>query len=337
MRLTRAYGVQMNLRTAGVDTIRAKYQVNSSFPINTQSFQEHYKQQGWAFNTRSDSEGEHHSMSLQDGTLRLHGRTGGHFSAELSVPKYQAGGDVSNLALATPQQATETLQHIEGLIGDCFGSCFLEKLSRVDLACDVKAGDLASMANLIAASEAIKLKRVRKRETVKYDKETTFIKGRQQSFRCYNKGAELLAKHKEHAELANDLIQQGVTRLEWQQQYRSGFPVSYIQRPYKHLAQLVKEGFPMGLETLTEKDLIIKIHGLDVSTRLKTGMIAFASTIAHFGIEATQTFYDKRNFYKTKKAFEDNGLSLSQIDTSDAFDFEPLINALELLDTHTLN
>jgi hypothetical protein len=268
-------------------------------------------------------------------TLRLQLRGGRHLAAEFSVPRLLDDSAV-NLRLGTSDEATEVLEYVGSLAGALIpGSTAptLQKLSRVDYACDLYAE--SGGPGVIAAGGQFQFPGTRKLNKQLYPYEGAIIRTPQQTMRTYSKGLELIHKltpgqRKEHAPVIQLALEKGLTRMEHMSRPRKPMSLEYLRGGSQMFADKLQQGFPGGRVYIGGlHKLRAQIDALPVSAQRRTSLIAFATRYATLGYEGMQVAYSRPTFYRQRKQFLEYGLCLDDITQfCGEVDFNPVIKYL---------
>jgi hypothetical protein len=268
-------------------------------------------------------------------TLRLQLRGGRHLTAEFSVPRLLDDSPV-NLRLASSDEAKEVLEYVATLAGlqvPGAGTPELQKLSRVDYACDLWAESAAP--GVIAAGGQIQIPGTRRMNKQLHPHQGAIIRTPQQTMRTYAKGLELeyklSPKERDQYEPIIQLAKRrGLTRMEHMSRPRKAMSLEYLEDGPLMFAKKLEQGFPGGVIYIGGlHKLRVEIDSLDVSAQRKNSLLAFATRYAALGYEGMQVAYSRRTFYRQRKQFQDAGLCLDDITQFHGeVDFNPVIEQL---------
>lgn len=326
----------------GIDTVRATFRVLDVIPHTQEEYRHELFAAGFeAQSRRWMEEGELvHSEVLRwrdpdNPTLGLDLRGGEWLTAEFSAPRLLDDSPV-NLHLADGGQVLELLEDVrqraQGLIPE--SKLALEKLNRLDYACDLVTGDM--LPGVISAASQFRFPRVRKSSTHVYPGETATVRSAQHSFRAYSKGLELehKLKPKQRKEFAN-VIQlakrEGLTRLELTSRPKGGLAADRLFRGAFDFAEHLETGLSGGVVVVGGlAKLEADIAALGLSSQRESTLLKFATRYALLGEDGMKARYSKPTFYRHRKMFLEHGLRLDDVCTYQGqIDFRPAIQLLK--------
>jgi hypothetical protein len=271
-----------------------------------------------------------HNLSYQDGTLRLYLAGGQHLSAEFSAPRL-LNGEAINLDLSDARGVRECLSTVERTCRDFLPGLRFQRFTRLDTAVDIAAGP--QMPAVISAAMQFTPPHTRNPVRQIFPGETSWIRGRQVSARCYGKARELLHKTRRdpfYSDIIKLAADQGRTRFELETKTKGGLSADSILNVGPQLAQSLLRGFPSmqihvgGLEAIRQH-----IEALDVHPIRKSALKAFALDYAMLGEDGMRAQFPKATWFRKKKQFLDHGFQLENVcEWSGCVDFQPVIEQL---------
>lgn len=325
----------MQLITSGIDTIKPRYEILDSLPMQDAAFVNEMQDEGWEFKFcySKDPIDKHQNISSTMSRNRNNIREFigyGNYYAEFSAPRYD--GSEHNLNLKSADYAQDAIQSIAD---NADFNIEFDRINRVDTAIDIAAYD--AMPALISASQQIKLKHARKVRRVIHPGETSTIFGKQLSMRCYSKSHELEHKLRKSTDPNTPVIiktaqHNGRTRIEFQNQFKTGMRMEILERANAIMANYLDYGFPTGKVYVAGLNNIrAQIDGMNIHATTKNSLLAFAVRYAELGEDGMRAAYSKRTFYRHKRKFLDHGLRLDDVCSWEGeIDFQPVIEQLRL-------
>lgn len=325
----------MQIITSGIDTVRPRYQILDHLPVNDPDFATDMNAEGWTlkhsqFNDKHGQPVQSYTYSRTNDTLREFIMGGEYYYAEFSAPRMD--GSEHNLNLSTPDYVRDCIQ---GVADNAPFNIEFDRINRVDTSVDIAAHE--AMPALISAAQQIRLARTRSPVRNIHPGQTATIRGSQLSMRCYSKSHELQHKLRKSTDPHAPVIilksqQQGRTRIEFQNQFKSGMPLETLQRTNTMIADYLDYGFPSGSVYVAGLNNIrAQIDGMDIHATTKNSLLAFAVRYAELGEDGMQAAYSRASFYRHKRKFLDHGLRLDDVCSWEGeVDFQPVINELRL-------
>lgn len=317
----------MHIVAHGVDTVRARFDVDTPFPINDSAAADELLARGWSrFQSARVVDGDTvttDNYSYQDehnDSLRLFLRAGDAVFAEFSAARLTADSPV-NLALADGDATGLILEDVRQLAADRLGVGLTPRsIPRLDVAVDVAAEE--ARPAVISAMQQIRPGRARKVTRHIYPGETSTVASRHFTARGYDKARELVNKlrpkqREEYAGLLAETEAQGRTRLEFELKPRSGFPLTVVDDAVSLLARSIEDGFPSGVVYVGGLENVrAQLDGLtrdEMSPQTKNALLAFAVRYAQLGESGMMAAYSRRTFFRHKARFLSYGFRLDDL------------------------
>lgn len=325
----------------GIDTVRATFRVLDAIPHTQDEYRHELFASGFESQTRQWMEkgelGYSETLRWRDPenpTLGLDLRGGEWLTTEFSAPRLLDDSPV-NLNLADGGQVLELLENVrlkaQGLIPDA--KLALEKLNRLDYACDLSTGGM--LPGVISAASQFRFPGARKVSTHVYPGETATVRSTQYSFRAYSKGLELESKlkpkqRKEFANVIELAKREGMTRLELTSRPKGGLAAERLFRGALDFAERLERGLSGGVVMVGGlAKLEADIAALGLSSQRESTLLKFATRYAVLGEDGMKARYSKPTFYRHRKMFLEHGLRLDDLCTYQGeVDFRPAIEVL---------
>jgi hypothetical protein len=355
----------MEVLSAGVDTIRAKYSVQR-LDLGAGAVRDEFVNAGWKYQYKEQFEnGDIHGVGTRIGshsmsyhgegeTLRLHLRDGQHLYAECSVPRMMTG-ELVNIELGAGDDVRMTLDGIQHRVKTWFKEPAFQKILRLDTAVDLAA--LAQMPAVISSAMQFKPPHTRKVVKMIFPGETSWIRGKQVSVRCYNKAHELMHKvgrDESYNGILHMCRQQGRTRFEIEGKLKGGYSMDVLKDVRGNVADVIESGFSnlnvyvggleqlrQEIEQLTSPEYAGQVWDDDldawmphhvqkpVAAQTKNGLLAFAVRYAALGEMGMLSAYSRSAFYRHKQRFLQFGLSLDAVCEWHGYvDYAPVVEQL---------
>lgn len=326
----------------GIDTVRATFRVLDAIPATDSEFQTEMMATGFRHQCQDWIEdGERvrsERFTYQDSarpTLGYQLRGGEFLTTEFSAPRLLEDSP-ANLELANSDQVHELLEFAGNFGRELIpGSPALElfKLNRLDYAADLATGDM--LPGVISAAAQFRFPNARKTSTHVYPGETATIRSSQRTFRCYDKGAELLHKlspteRDHHARTIEGLKSKGVTRMELMDRTKGGLSFDSLEHAPVGFAERLETGLHGGVVTIGGlTQLEAQIASLGLSSQRESTLLKFATRYALLGEDGMKARYSGRTFRRHKRMFLEHGLRLDDVCTySGEIDFRPVFKVL---------
>lgn len=326
----------------GFDTVRATFRVLDAIPATDSEFQNEIMASGFRRQCQDWIEdGERvrsERFTYQDSdrpTLGFQLRGGEYLTTEFSAPRLLEDSP-ANLHLADSDQVDELLEFAGNYGRQLIPGApelALHKYNRLDYACDLATGD--KLPGVISAAAQFRFPNARKTSTHVYPGETATTRSSQRTFRCYDKGTELLHKlspadREVHRRTIDVLKSKGVTRMELMDRTKGGLSRDSLAHGAVGFAERLETGLSGGVVTIGGlAQLEAQITSLGLSSQRESTLLKFATRYALLGEDGMKARYTKRTFYRHKRMFLEYGLRLDDVCTySGEIDFRPVFKVL---------
>lgn len=324
----------MDLISFGTDTVRVGYSMSNALPMSDEGYTDLLAHLGWGVQHKKfqhDLTGgavESHTAMFQlpdNPSVRFGIQNAGATAwAEWSAPRLLTGA-VANTALVSNDVVLDQVYRVvPSLLDTWLPESGIEsvRIRRQDITADIAAGRFKPA--LIAASANFRFERVRKINRSVFPGETARVVTPNKSFRGYDKALELCSKTDMMDENlmreAEKYMQLGGVRMEIVDNDRRGISNYDVENTSSRYIKMFEYGF--GLDSESERTYIdigglfaVRqfIDSLDISSKSKSALIAFAVRYAELGEEGMRQIMSKATFYRNKAKFIECGLSLSDL------------------------